>query len=236
MDNWGFTWEAHNLTTEDGYILTMFHLTGKVDESEPRAASVYNPMLFKNCYFSDSADWFGNPEDFAIPPMPVRMFEDGFDIWLGDDRGTEYCQEHVSLTKWDPEFWAWSWSEMGVYDNVAYLEFIKNETGKKVSYLGVSQATNVLFYALSRMEDRLVESLASVSQLDPCTIAVSEGEDIYRNGLFKFPDYGIYNLGGPGWDKSLVKICLIFDKDVCEWASTMTGVRPSSVQNEIHWA
>ena len=28
MDNWGYTWEAHEVTTEDGYILTIFRITG----------------------------------------------------------------------------------------------------------------------------------------------------------------------------------------------------------------
>lgn len=90
----------------------------------------------------DSVDWFGNPDDYALLPMPVRFFNDGFDIWLADDRGTEYCQGHETLDVSQPEYWSWSWAEMGIYDDVAYVEYIKNETGKKVSYLGVSQGTN----------------------------------------------------------------------------------------------
>ena len=41
----------------------------------------------------------------------------------------------------DPEYWAWSWAEMGIYDDVANVKFVKEQTGKKVSYLGVSQGT-----------------------------------------------------------------------------------------------
>jgi len=72
--------------------------------------------------------------------------------------------------------------------------------------------------------------------MDPCTIAVNEGEDIYRDGLFHFQDYGIYNLAGPGWDESLVTICDNFSQEVCDYSSDLTGGAPSSVQNEMHWA
>ena len=32
MDKWGYTWEAHEVTTEDNYILTTFRITGKQGE------------------------------------------------------------------------------------------------------------------------------------------------------------------------------------------------------------
>ena len=28
MANYGFSWEAHKVTTDDGFILTTFHVTG----------------------------------------------------------------------------------------------------------------------------------------------------------------------------------------------------------------
>ena len=31
MAAWGYTWEAFEVTTTDGYILTTFHVTGYVD-------------------------------------------------------------------------------------------------------------------------------------------------------------------------------------------------------------
>ena len=38
----------------------------------------------------------------------------------------------------DPEYWAYSWAEMGTYDTVTNLKFVYEQTGKKVSYMGVS--------------------------------------------------------------------------------------------------
>lgn len=139
MDLWGYTWEPHKITTDDGFILTTFHLTGKVnEETEPRTESLM-PVVLKHGYLCDSVTWFGNPDEYVMKPIPIRLFDDGFDIWLGNDRGTQYCQEHITMNKHEPEFWSWSWAEMGIYDDVANVEYIKNITEKdKVSYLGVS--------------------------------------------------------------------------------------------------
>ena len=32
MERYKYTWEAHEVTTEDGYILTTFHITGKTED------------------------------------------------------------------------------------------------------------------------------------------------------------------------------------------------------------
>jgi lysosomal acid lipase/cholesteryl ester hydrolase len=70
--------------------------------------------------------------------LPFQLFDRGFDIYLASNRGTKYCQEHTSLSIKEKEYWAWSWAEMGIYDDVANVKMIKERTGKKVSYVGVS--------------------------------------------------------------------------------------------------
>lgn len=114
------------------------------------------PVVVKHGYLCDATSWFGNPDSFLMDPIPIRLFNDGFDVWIASDRGTQFGQEHETLDKHDPEFWAWSWTEMGKYDDVALVEYLKNYTGKdKASYLGVSQGTVQMFSALSNEEDRL---------------------------------------------------------------------------------
>ena len=57
---------------------------------------------------------------------------------------------------------------------------IKERTGKKVSYIGVSQGTVQMFYGLVRKEaDFYKDNLFTFAALDPCTIDVSEGNRIY---------------------------------------------------------
>ena len=72
-------------------------------------------------------------------PMPMKLAEAGYDVYIGNNRGTEYSQGHETLTIDDPEFWAWSWAEMGIYDDVANIKMMKEVTGaEKVFYLAWS--------------------------------------------------------------------------------------------------
>ena len=56
--------------------------------------------------------------------------------------------------------------------------------------------------------------------LDPCTIQLDEGQDIYWDGLFKFEDYGIYHFNGPNWKENKQTICDNFNEDICNYAGT----------------
>ena len=44
-----------------------------------------------------SADsWFTSPE-FGTP-MPIQLYEAGYDVWLGNNRGTTHSQGHQKLS------------------------------------------------------------------------------------------------------------------------------------------
>jgi len=108
---------------------------------------------------------------------------------------------------------------MGRYDDVANVKFIKERTGKKVSYVGVSQGTVQMFYGLAKMEEEFfADNLYTFAAIDPCTVDVNEGTHIYEDGLFHFADYGIYVFGGPNWKKDEKTICDNFDEDICNFA------------------
>jgi lysosomal acid lipase/cholesteryl ester hydrolase len=41
----------------------------------------------------------------------------GYDVWMGNNRGTYYSKGHVSLdAEKDSEYWYFSWEEMGTKD------------------------------------------------------------------------------------------------------------------------
>ena len=136
MAYWGYTWEPIKVKTDDGYILTTFRITGRIGHHvEPDPA--LNPIVAMHGLACDATSWVGIGErDFE--PLVFRLFNRGFDVYLASNRGTKYCQEHESLTIEDPEYWAFSWAEMGHQDDVKNIEMIKKRTGKKVSYIGVS--------------------------------------------------------------------------------------------------
>ena len=109
MSQYGFTWDPVKVTTEDGHILTTFHVTGN---SEGPFTPTMPPVLIQHGDSSDGADWLDNYTTGL--PMHLQLAEAGYDVWIGNNRGTQYSQRHETLTVDDEAFWAWSWEAMYV--------------------------------------------------------------------------------------------------------------------------
>lgn len=80
----------------------------------------------------------------------LRLARLGFDVWLGNQRGTTYSMDHEYLSSDSKEFWDFSWQEMGDFDQPAQLQFALSQSGRKnLTYIGHSQGSTQMFYSLS---------------------------------------------------------------------------------------
>ncbi|GMN37761.1 hypothetical protein TIFTF001_007090 [Ficus carica] len=82
--------------------------------------------------------WFLNsPEE----SLGFILADHGFDVWVGNVRGTRWSQRHVSLSVKDKDFWDWSWQELALHDLPAMLRYVNSVTNSKVFVVGHSQGT-----------------------------------------------------------------------------------------------
>jgi hypothetical protein len=61
--------------------------------------------------------WVINYPDVA---PAFKMVRNGFDVWLGNNRGTTFSRKHTSLDpNKDNKFWEFSFPELGDFDATA---------------------------------------------------------------------------------------------------------------------
>ena len=66
----------------------------------------------------------------------------------------------------------WTWADMGLYDDIANIKMIREQTGvDKVFYIGYSQGTVQMHYGLAHLESTFhADNVHKVVQLAPCFV------------------------------------------------------------------
>jgi lysosomal acid lipase/cholesteryl ester hydrolase len=129
------------VTTEDGYILSMF----RIERQNPKGVVLFQPPIS-----SGSIAWLSDGGD----SLGFSLWRKGYDVWLTNHRGASYSRQHVNLTQSDPEFWDFSFHEIALYDFDVQFDVIRQETNNsKVIFIGYSMAgTEALIYASVKPE------------------------------------------------------------------------------------
>ncbi|KAL7041833.1 hypothetical protein ACKWTF_000916 [Chironomus riparius] len=141
----GYKGERHQVKTQDGYYLTVHRIL-------PKKNVEYKGTVFlMHGLFRNSADYIATGPKVALPYL---LSDNGFDCYLGNARGSKYCQEHVKHPYNSKSFWNFSWEEIGLYDLPAMIDFaIDKSNSSKVNYIGHSQGcTTAVALLASRPE------------------------------------------------------------------------------------
>merc|ERR1712166_1668824 len=85
MHDWGYSFDSFEVTTEDGYILTTFRVTGNLnDTSDTRATKnteELHPVIINSGYTCDATCWV-TADPTGPTPTPLRLFDEGYDVWM----------------------------------------------------------------------------------------------------------------------------------------------------------
>ncbi|XP_033227336.1 lipase 3-like [Belonocnema kinseyi] len=128
----GYPFEEYDLKTQDGYFLKIHRIPSgngekinRIQENKPIAYLVH-------ALLQSSIDWVSTGQNVSLAYL---LADKGFDVWLGNNRGTIFSQKHQTYSTTSSSFWNFSWHESGVIDMPETIDFILNQTGKSELFL-----------------------------------------------------------------------------------------------------
>ena len=148
-------WKSYEVTTDTGYELTMFHIEGLTKKKRVVGHGTKGPLLLIHGYSSDGLTWF-NRSDKEKSVVATQLYEEGFDVWIANIRGTRYSRTHRDLDPAGDEYWDFDFSNMAKEDLPAMIEKIfwhhEADVGprcRKVTLVGHSQGGQMIVNALA---------------------------------------------------------------------------------------
>ncbi|KAG5195834.1 hypothetical protein JEQ12_011470 [Ovis aries] len=152
---WGYPDEEYDITTEDGYILGLYRIPYGKTNSENN--SVQRLVVYlQHGLLTSASSWISNLPNNSLGFL---LADAGYDVWMGNSRGTTWSRKHLYLKTNSKEFWAFSFDEMAKYDLPASIDFIVKQTQQEqIFYVGHSQGTTIAFITFStipKIADRI---------------------------------------------------------------------------------
>ncbi|CAK1553107.1 unnamed protein product [Leptosia nina] len=157
LRNRNYNVEEHSVQTDDGYILTMFRVLPKQVTDEKR------PVVFLMHGLLGSADdWL-----LMDKSLTYMLVDAGFEVWLGNARGSRYSRRHVSKHPALADFWKFSIDEIADHDLPVMIDYVlRTSKHEKLFYVGHSHGTTA-FFALASTRPEYRNKIAMMHALAP---------------------------------------------------------------------
>jgi len=111
---YGYYGETRKVTTKDGYILTLYRIIGSPssppDTNKP-------PVFLNHGLFASGHIWL---LQHGTRNLAFKLAQAGFDVWIGNARGTQDSQEHVRLHSNHTNYWDFTFVSITFYSYNLY--------------------------------------------------------------------------------------------------------------------
>ncbi|KEF60560.1 lysosomal acid lipase/cholesteryl ester hydrolase [Exophiala aquamarina CBS 119918] len=151
----GYYAEEHIVQTGDGYLLGVHRLPFRKGEEQNGTRvnagpdSIRKPVVYlHHGLLMNSEVWVCITEEERC--LPFTLASQGYDVWLGNNRGNKYSKKSTQFSPTSARFWNFSMDEFAFHDIPDTIDYILNTTSQaSLSYIGFSQGTAQAFATLS---------------------------------------------------------------------------------------
>ncbi|RLV93652.1 Sterol esterase TGL1 [Spathaspora sp. JA1] len=157
----GYEVESRILQTKDNYLLNIFRIKGGERPRNGKVVYLHHGLLM-NCEI-----WCTMLEKYQN--LPFLLYDLGYDVWLGNNRGSKYSQRHLYYKSNSKEFWDFSLDEFALFDIPNTIDYILQVSGvEKLTYIGFSQGSAQAFASVSVNID-LNQKIDQLIAISPAT-------------------------------------------------------------------
>ena len=141
--------------TADGYLLGIHRLPYKKGEERDgvlvnagRRSITKSVVYLHHGLLMNSEVWVCITEEERC--LPFALVEQGYDVWLGNNRGNKYSKKSTRFSPASADFWNFSMDQFAFHDIPDSIDYILGTTSQpSLSYIGFSQGTAQAFASLS---------------------------------------------------------------------------------------
>ncbi|KAF2743262.1 alpha/beta-hydrolase [Sporormia fimetaria CBS 119925] len=173
---YGYEVEEHIVQTKDGYLLGLHRLACRRGEEGVRVnewrgkGGVEKPVVYlHHGLMMNSEVWVCVTERERC--LPFALVDQGYDVWLGNNRGNKYSKKCLHTAPTSAAFWNFSMDQFAFHDIPDSIEYILATTHQpSLSYIGFSQGTAQAFATLSihpNLNDKVDVFIALAPAMSP---------------------------------------------------------------------
>ena len=129
-------------------------------------------------YRADGAPWFQSSEK-TRDGLPVRLYDEGYDIWIGNFAGSRYARSHVTLDPDDTEsgdYWNFNTEDTATDEITAFIDTIiesradAGEACMKVQIIGYSLGSTAALMLSALRPETSAAMITAIQAHTPCLI------------------------------------------------------------------
>lgn len=129
----GYRISDHVVQTQDGYLLTVHRVHKEKCVAKGKPAVYFHHGLMTNSELFITGD-------SKEKCLPFVLVDNGYDVWLGNNRGNKYSCKHINISSADERFWDFSIDQLAMFDIPATIDYVLEASANtSLTYVGFSQ-------------------------------------------------------------------------------------------------